>query len=286
MRVLILGGTRYFGRSAFEALRDNTQISTIQTLSRSRFSENDDYHTVCDRKNKEQLHSALRKFQPDVIVDMINFARDDSEGMVEAYDMGILSSLKHYIVISSFFVYNYFDEIEFREGPLDLSKINENKVDGYTFRKIEMETVLYASELMNFTSILRLPFVFSADDYSGRFQKICEIAKYGRLQSSDADHRYSMISKSFASKGINYLCFEAPKGIIDFANSGCVTSEEITQIVGRRFRSTNMLENDEILVSPYIVATDICTHTDKISLNENLKTALKTEADKYYSALT
>ena len=76
---------------------------------------------------------------------------------------------------------------------------------------------------MNLTSILRLPFIFSSDDYSGRFQLMCEISKRGNIKSNSGNYRYSMISKSLASKGIEYLCNTSPQGIIDFANSDIET---------------------------------------------------------------
>jgi len=216
---------------------------------------------------------------------MINFSRDDSEGLVEAYSKGILPSLKHYIMVSSFFVYNYFDLKEFREKQLDLSLVKINKVDNYTYQKIEAETILYASQLMDLTSILRLPFVFSSDDYSGRFQSICEISKRGNLKALDNKYRYSMISKSLAAKGIEYLCTGSSQGIVDFANSGCVTTEKMVQIIRNGLGLDSKFNDGELPQFPYSVDRDICIQTIKIKINQSLNSALKKEANEYFSSI-
>ena len=161
-----------------------------------------------------------------------------------------------------------------------------NKIDNYTYQKIEAEIALYRSQLMDLTSILRLPFVFSSDDYSGRFQSICEISKRGNFKPFGNNYRYSMISKSLASKGIEYLCNSSPKGIIDFANSGCVTTEEMVQIIRNGLGLDSKLNDLELQQLPYLVDRDICIQNLKIKINQSLDSALKEEANEYFSSIS
>ena len=129
MRVLILGGTRYFGKNTYERLMKNAHLTCVKTLSRSKQNRDTNSHIICDRKNISELHSVFRDFRPNIIVDMINFSRDDSKELVKAYSNGLLTSLKHYIMVSSFFVYNHFDLKEFHEKKLDLSLGFSHPVD-------------------------------------------------------------------------------------------------------------------------------------------------------------
>ena len=62
-------------------------------------------------------------------------------------------------MISSFFVYNHFDYHLFSEKKLS-ENFNLTNIEGYTKRKIQSEVRLYTSNLMDITTILRLPFVF------------------------------------------------------------------------------------------------------------------------------
>ena len=286
MRVLILGGTRYFGKATVELLMKNVHFTDVKTLSRSKQNRDSVSHIICDRKNINELYSVFRSFQPDVIVDMINFSKDDSKGLVAAYSNGLLASLKHYIMVSSFFVYNYFDLTEFREKQLDLSLVKINKMDNYTYQKIEAEIALYRSQLMDLTSILRLPFVFSSDDYSGRFQSMCEISKRGNFKLLGDNYRYSMISKSLAAKGIEYLCNSPPKGIIDFANSGCISTEEMVQIIRNSLGLGGKFNNLGLRKSPYEVERDICIQNFKIKINQSLGSDLEEEARQYFSSIS
>jgi dTDP-4-dehydrorhamnose reductase len=284
MRVLILGGTRYFGKNTFERLMKNAHLTCVKTLSRSKQNRDTKSHIICDRKNRNELFSVFNSFQPDVIVDMVNFSIDDSNGLIEAYSKNLLTSLKHYIMVSSFFVYNHFDLREYREKQLDFSLIKMKKIDNYTYQKIEAESALYKSKLMNLTSILRLPFIFSSDDYSGRFQLMCEISKRGNIKSNSGNYRYSMISKSLASKGIEYLCNTSPQGIIDFANSGCVSTEEMVQIIRNSLGFFGKFNNLDLQQSPYEVEKDICIQNFKIKINQSLDSDLKEEARLYFSS--
>lgn len=282
MKVLILGGTRFFGKATAELFLGNDYFSTTKTLSRTALPGEDHRHIICDRKNTSELRAIFRAYQPNVIVDTVNFAEDDSEGMVKAYNMGDLRSLSHYIVASSFFVYNYFDPSQFNEKRISLCEVNSQDVDGYTYRKMQMETSLYDSELMALTTILRLPFVFASDDYSGRFQELCDISTTHKKPKFSDSYRYSMISKDFAARGIEYLAKRPPQGIVDFANSGCVSSEEIVQTISSSSGQGQIANDNRMLNSPYVVNRDICIGTNKIELHEDLKMSLKAESEKYF----
>ena len=280
MKVLILGGTRYLGKSIFSILSKDKQFYKVATFSRNKTSVSKLNHFICDRKDIEKFYSILKNFKPNIIIDMINYDTQDSESIVNAYDKNILSELKHYIMISTFFVYNYYEYNLFGEKYLTKKLINKN-IDNYTLKKISSENILYFSNIMNLTSIIRLPFIFSSDDYTGRFQNACDLALNQNGNHLNNSFKYSLISKNFAAKGIKEICLKSPQNIIDLGNSRCVSSKDIYLILKKTINSKNICTTDNKINFPYNVKKNICLKTNKIHLRENLIESLKKEMKNY-----
>ena len=198
IRILILGGTRYLGKAIVNKI--TKAKFEIATLSRSE-EKTDVKHFICDRKDSSALKRVFIHFSPNIILDMVNFDRGDSQGISDLYEQGFISELNHYIMISSFLVYNHFDYHLFAEKKLT-ENVNLNNIDGYTKRKIQSEVRLYASNLMDITTILRLPFVFSADDYTNRFQHLCELSLIWSESIVEPSFKYSLLRKNDAVEAV------------------------------------------------------------------------------------
>ncbi|WP_412775780.1 hypothetical protein [Thalassospira lucentensis] len=268
------------GKNVANILNARPDVQKIVTLSRSRIYQKNIHHIVCDRKIKNNLSDVISSFKPNVIIDMVAFDKKDGEDIVDLYNSGVLKFLKHYIVISSFFVYNYFDYSLFKELEVDPRELDAQNIDEYTLRKIEIESILYSSGLMKLTSILRLPFIFSSDDYSGRFQRLCQISRSQHIEVACNGYRYSMISKQLAAEGIDYLSSSAPKGIVDFANFGCMTSAELVDFLRKSVGWYGSKVERDALETPYLVSKNICLNTRKIPLIRSLSEDLLLEANK------
>ncbi len=278
-KVLILGGTRYLGREIAKLL--NKKKFKIATLSRSN-SKTINKHFICDRKDPEKLKKIFDEFKPNIIIDMVNFDKNDSKIIVNLHDENYLPMLTHYIMISTFFVYNYFNYNDFAEKKINKTYNKEN-VDGYTNHKIESELILYSSKLMNLSSIIRLPFIFSADDYTNRFQDICEISMREILNEFLSNFRYSLISKNDAAEAIISLLDKKPLGIIDLSNKGHVTDKQILKTL---FECSPLSLDRSIKLEkdfPYKVKKNICLISKKLTINIPVSTALKKEAKEYFT---
>ena len=278
-RILVLGGTRYLGKSVVNHIKKDRRFE-IATLSRSE-ETTDIKHFVCDRKNSCELKKIFENFSPNIILDMINFDKKDSQEISDLYEQECLSELHHYIMISSFFIYNHFDYKYFSE-----KKINENfnkaHIDGYTKYKIESELNLYSSKLMNITTILRLPFVFSADDYTNRFQRLCEISLKGSEMISNSPFKYSLLRKDDAAEAIVKIFNSNPFGIVDLSNVGYATNEKLVEAL---YECVALSENNRNEVEgsfPYFVNRDIYLRSQKMIIDLPIFEAVKNEAKKYW----
>ena len=281
-RILIIGGNRYVGATLRVMLMQIPVTSALATVGRSDQKNATTRHFVCDRKDVKALLRVFSEFEPDVIIDMACFDGTDIEGMIDAFDSGCLPYLNHYIVVSTFFVYNLFKIDKYREAPLGDINIATSTADNYTLRKIELEKRLCNSRLFNISSILRLPFVFSADDYSGRFQEICKISVDSKRNVIDSKYRFSMISKDFAAAGIKFLVTHEPVGFIDYASQGCVSSRDILEIIASTQQCDRSDASDMLALSPYVVGDNLCSYSNKIPLAEDVVIAIKREAIKFF----
>lgn len=276
-KILILGGTRYLGKLIAKQLpKDEFQIAT---LSRSHHTVGTK-HFVCDRKDTAELGKIFRSFNPNIILDMVNFDQSDAKGITTLYEKEYLKNLNHYIMISSFLVYNYFDYQMFSEKKLDRN-YDQSNIDGYTKRKIESEITCYSSKLMNITTMLRLPFIFSADDYSNRFQNLCKFVLANQKPIVEDSFKYSLLRKRDAAEAIIKVMNLNPIGITDLSNSGCVTNQ---QLINELKNALTSYQGDLILEEssfPYSVNRNVCLSSKKLTIELHVSDALRIEAESW-----
>jgi nucleoside-diphosphate-sugar epimerase len=256
MKVLVLGGTRFFGRSAAAKLMDKGH--EVVTVSRTTLSDSPIRHKVCDRKVLSSLQQIICREKPSAILDMVCYDSMDGEGIASLFESGVMSDVTHYLMVSSFLVYNVGTPQEglFSGDPLTISH-------GYTRRKIEAEIRLFSSKSFKKMTILRLPFIFSHDDYSNRFQRLCLAVLENRIGIPNNSFRTSMISKNDAADLLVSVIDGPPLGIVDGSNSGSLTLYEIAQVVATALRVTVSPSNQDDLSAIYSLERDLCLHSKK-----------------------
>ena len=270
MKILILGGTRYMGYETASLL--TSLGNQVITLSRSRIQKSKWKHLICDRKIYSDLEIIIKLEKPDLVLDMICFDKQDAMGITRLYDSGLLDSVSHYLMVSSFFLYNYFESRECKfTGDID------SITDGYTKRKAEAESVYVSSLLFNKCSIVRLPYVFSKNDYSGRFQKFCALSLTNSITTSSNLFKTSMISMADASANLSSIILGSPLGFVDLSNRGCLTLGDVQNII----RNSNGLNDSkafiDVLNGPYLLQKSLCLNSHKWIISRTLQDALVSE---------
>ena len=271
MKILILGGTRFIGKTTANLL--SSEGHNVVTTSRSPLAQGQIRHVICDRKDQNALEYLLQREKPDAILDMVCFDHGDGLGVTKLFDSGLMSSVGHYIMVSSFFVYNSSTKLEM-EFSGDLAEVG----DGYTRRKIEAEKTIHESELFKLTSILRLPFVFAHDDYSGRFQKLCMAVLRKQIGQPENSFRTSMISKDDAANLLANLLVGSPIGFADGSNEGCLSLYEIAQEIARTLGVQTESNCGDEISEIYRLQKDLCLNSSKTQKLKGLKQALAIEA--------
>jgi nucleoside-diphosphate-sugar epimerase len=270
MKVLIIGGTRFVGLKTAKIFSNLGH--QVTTLSRSNLQLDKVKHLICDRKNDIQLKEAIIKESPDFILDMVCFDRGDSLGMIDLFNRGFFEHVKHYCVISTFFLYNYFDNYGCNfNGDIESIK------DGYTKRKAELEREFYNSKIFEIMSIVRFPFIFSHDDYTGRFQNFCKLVISSNPVDFDNQYKMSMIEANEAANSLVELSLKKPMGFIDIANYGCLSQREMAYTMSRLFKNDKLIEPTQLKLNPYNLSKNLCLITNKIPDRHSLKSMLDSE---------
>lgn len=260
MKILILGGTRYMGYEAASLL--SRLGNEVITLSRTHFQKRQWKHLVCDRKIYSDLEIIFKIEKPDLVLDMICFDKQDAIGITQLFDSGLLNSVTHYLMVSTFLLYNYCDSYE-----LKFTGDFESIADGYTKRKAEAESAIVSSLFFHKSSIVRLPYVFSKNDYSGRFQKLCALSLSNSKTITSDLFKTSMISMVDASSNLASIILGSPLGFVDVSNKGCMSLGEIQNII----RNSNALSDSKAFVeainspynSPYPLQKSLCLNSQK-----------------------
>ena len=280
MNVLILGGTKYVGLGLAKYMQIDSCFPQVFTLSNKKLKNKN--HFYLDRNNIKGLETVLLDFKPDIVIDFICYSKNDIKIILDLYNKGSLKTLQHYIVISTFFVYNYFSLNNFREKKLKHNNKIEKIRDTYTRNKIEMEILLSRSKLFDTTSIIRLPFIFSWDDYTKRFQALCENPWNNEIENSRNLFKFSMINKQTAIEGITKLIKLSPMGIIDLSNIGCLNLEEISKIINHKKNISRKKIFRKHTTLPYMLKNNICLNSKKIIIKKKLSEAIEEEAEIYF----
>ena len=276
MKILILGGTRFFGKTTAKILSSDGH--DVVTTSRSALPQDQVRHAICDRKDQQALEHLIQKETPDAVLDMVCFDYGDGLGVTKLFNSGLMASVGHYIMVSSFFVYNGSTKSEMAFSG-DLAEIG----DGYTRRKIEAENIIHASELFKSTSILRLPFVFAHDDYSDRFQRFCAAVVRKQIGQPGNSFRTSMISKDDAANLLANLVVGAPIGFADGSNEGCLSLYEIAHEIAETLGVQIEGSSDDEISEIYGLQKDLCLNSSKTQKLKGLKQALAAEAKAWKS---
>ena len=137
---------------------------------------------------------------------------------------------------------------------------------------------------MDITTILRLPFIFSADDYSNRFQRLCELSLKGSESIIEPRFKYSLVRKDDAAEAIIKILKSNCIGITDLSNVGCITSKELLETVNRSLALNKDSGSSKPEDFPYFVLRNICLSSQKIKIDLQILEALRVEAENYWSA--
>lgn len=261
MKVLIIGGNRFFGRHlATECLREADQVTL---LNRGNLADNligKVQRLKVDRNDVEAMTEALKGKTWDIVFDQICYDARTAREAVKLFR----GKVGRYVYTSSISVYG--DGEELKEGNLDardvVSADTLSTVD-YGKAKLEAESV-FAQELSKIAVSVRLGMVAGEDDYTGRLKwHIDHIRNGTAMKFPNKLAKLSFIHSEQAGKCLNWIGKSSATGAVNCAAPGGVVLGDFIKMVelGVKRKAIITSTGDE---SPYGIEKDLWVDTGRL----------------------
>lgn len=233
MKVLVLGGTRFFGIHMVNALIHKGHDVTIATRGRAKDSfENHVQRLVVERTDPESLAQALGNRTYDVICDNVAYCSNDVKALLDHCKCG------RYVMTSSVSVYTDLHENlledEFNPAVYPLKWCSRQEYP-YSEVKRQAECALFQCYPEWKAAAVRFPYVIGEDDYTQRLLFYVEqIIKEKPINSDNLDANIGFIHSTEAGLFLSWIAEQTFVGPINAGSAGTVTLREIIEYVEQK----------------------------------------------------
>lgn len=245
MKILVIGGTRYFGIPMTKALIAAGHQITIATRGQTADPYGDAVSRIrFDRADEAGIAAAFRGHAYDVIVDKIAYSSNDVRRLLEHVSCG------RYILMSSAAVYGKMrentPESDFDPAQYPLRWCERADADyAEVKRQAECAAVQYASKNRMQVTAVRYPVVIGAHDYTKRLYFYAACIRNGTpMQIDDPDARLSLIHEQDAGNFLAHIADTAISGAVNGCSDGDISVREILAYLEARLGRKAILRSD------------------------------------------
>lgn len=261
MKILVIGGTRYFGIHMVNELLSKGHDVTIATRGKALDSFGDRVNRIfMERTKEESVREALSGTHYDVVIDKIAYCSNDIKYVMDVVDCD------KYIYMSSTSVY---DPKHINTVEEDFDGIGNEliwcgrKVFSYEQIKRQAEYALWQQYSDKNWMAVRYPFAIGKDDYTKRLLFYVEnTMKSAPMNIDNVDFQMSFIRSDEAGKFLAFLVDKDVKGAINGASNGTISLKEIIEYVENK-TGTKAIIDDEGETAPYNGEPEYSICTDK-----------------------
>lgn len=241
MKILVLGGTRYFGKQLVKKLLKDGHDVTIATRGRASDGfESQVTRIIFDRLDKESIRIKLGISDFDIVYDMLCYTSNDAKRLLEVIQT------KKYIMVSSSAVYE--DGREVKEEAFNPYDYPLQMVDRGTFTYAEEKRLAESVIFQDFkvpSIAVRFPVGIGENDYTERLRFYVErIIKEKAIYVSNLKTHLSLIDEETAGSFLAYLADKDYVGPINACNEGEIIIEELIGIIEKGVGRKAILRED------------------------------------------
>ena len=221
-KILVLGGTKFFGKKAVDQLVQNGHDVTIATRGNNPHPFGDSIqHNILDaRDGAHEGWENITNQKWDAVFSNILYTKEDAQLMIEKF-IGLTdhfyftSSMAVYAGEMDGFVETAFEPTEFQIDP-------EIEVD-YGEGKRQVEQVLFTDAPFKVTSF-RFPIVLDNDDYTRRLHFYVEKALHDEvIYFNTKDDKVNYVKGSTAAASIVWAIENEKEGIYNVSSIDAIT---------------------------------------------------------------
>ncbi|MGM9989044.1 MAG: NAD-dependent epimerase/dehydratase family protein [Bacillaceae bacterium] len=258
-KVLVFGGTRFFGKRLVMKLIEKGYEVTIATRGKSKDEFGDAVNRiVLDRAIKDESFDALKKETWDIVYD--NICYSSNEMMIAMKTLK--GRVKKYVLTSTLSVYEEGNSpiVERNFNPLDVEIKKGGRTDfSYKEGKQMAEAVLFQQNLFPAVAV-RFPIVLGEDDYTRRLHWHIERTKNNAaIYFPNKEAKMSFITSEEAA---DVLLFIGENDIVGPVNATSTDAIGMNELINLIEKVTNKKANvvmdiqDETDHSPFGVEDD------------------------------
>ncbi|MBQ5311775.1 MAG: reductase [Oscillospiraceae bacterium] len=225
MKILVLGGTRYFGIPTVQELIRKGHDVTIATRGRTPDPFGSSVsRIVCDRTDNESM-KVFDGSRYDIIIDKIAYTSNDVKRLLDHAECG------RYILMSTSSVYTDIHlatkEDDFRADKYPLEYCERGDHD-YSEIKRQAECILVQDYPSQVYTAVRYPVVTGINDYTGRLRFYFDLIAEGKpMYIDDMDSRISFIDEKDAGHFISHIVEHTVDGPVNGCSDGDISIREI-----------------------------------------------------------
>ena len=261
MKILIIGGTRYFGKHTVEKLLAEGHEVTIATRGRTPDDFGDRVkRLVLDRQDPVSVKKAVGDMYFDVLIDKVAYGSNDIPPVLDNIRCG------RYVQMSTTSVYEK-KHMDTREEEYDPSSYGivwcwRNDYD-YGETKRQAEAVIVQKYPKIPSVMVRYPFVIGMDDYSKRMVfYVSHILEGKPMHIDNPDEQMGFIRSDEAGYFIAHMALSEFTGPVNGSSEGTVSLNDIFVYIEKKTGKRPILSEDGD-EAPYNGETEYSINTEK-----------------------
>ena len=243
MKILVIGGTRFFGIHMVKELLEKGHDVTIATrgLTPDDFGEKVK-RIVFQRTDEQSVKEALSGTHYDVVIDKIAYCSNDVKYVMDTVDCD------KYIYMSSTSVYDPKRvntlETDFDGTSKELIWCDRSAFP-YEQIKRQAEYALWQAYPQKNWIAVRYPFAIGKDDYTKRLLFYVEHVMKGiPMKIDNVDHQMGFIRSDEAGNLLAFLADQDFRGAINGSSEGTISIREILDYVEKKTGAKAVISED------------------------------------------
>ncbi|MCM3781792.1 NAD-dependent epimerase/dehydratase family protein [Neobacillus mesonae] len=266
-KILILGGTRFFGKRLVEDLLHNKDAEiTVATRGNTPTPfEEAVKHLVIDRENADSLRLAALAEEWDVVYDNICYSPDAALDAVKLFE----GRTKRYVFTSSLSVYDAGTKDSFVEEDFDpyTYRIHYGSRDHFTYQEGKRQAEAVFVQKASFPVIcVRFPIVLGADDYTKRLHFHVEHIEEGKaIGLPNLEAHMGFIHSPEAARFLAWAGEGNIDGPVNAASNGTISLGQLIHLIEKETGKQAEIQKDagEEHASPFGIESSWFMDTNK-----------------------
>ncbi|SCC65861.1 Uncharacterized protein BW664_05583 [Bacillus mycoides] len=261
-KVLVLGGTRFFGKHLVEVLLQAGHDVTIATRGVTEDSFGSAVkRLIVDREDEELLKERLEDKSYDIVYDNLCYSPNAAKVICKV----LRGRVKKYVMTSSMAVYEPALNLQEEEfNPYEYSITYGDRGDfTYSEGKRLAEAVLFQQATFSVVAV-RFPVVIGENDYTKRLQFYVEnVVKQECIVVDDVDGQLSFIHEKEAGEFLAWCGMGNIEGPINACSNGVVSTGEVIHFIEERTGIQALIQEVGDNTAPYNEVTNCTLHDRK-----------------------